>query len=99
MTTPINWKNVTACGECCEFCQKRKEGICKGCVVSDGYCEEWTQSGRCPIHACASAHQVPFCGLCGDFPCDWLLSKVTWKEDLVSQHNTLAALYRVEHTG
>lgn len=97
MTASIDWLTVTACGECCSGCKKLESGICKGCIASDGHCEEWTQSGRCPIHACASEHRVPFCGLCSEFPCDWLLAKVTWKRDLVEQHNQLAALYRAEH--
>lgn len=29
----------------------------------DGHCEEWTQSGCCPIHRCAREHNVQmFCG-------------------------------------
>lgn len=94
MTTPIDWQAVTACGECCTGCSKKKAGQCKGCIETDGHCEEWTHSVRCPIHTCAKKHRVQFCGLCEEFPCQWLLAKVTWKADLVEEHKLLATLYQ-----
>ena len=34
---------------------------------------EWEESGGCPIHKCAGKHNVQFCGLCKNFPCEWLV--------------------------
>ena len=68
----IDFTTITACGECCVGCKKKEDGICQGCIESDGYCMEWTQSNGCPIHKCAREHKVQFCGLCEEFPCDWL---------------------------
>ncbi len=96
MTHNIDFTKITACGECCEGCSKKDSGVCKGCIESDGHCEEWAQSGICPIHKCARKHGVQFCGLCECFPCDWLVKKVTWKPDLVPELTRLAELYRGE---
>ena len=46
MNSQIDFKAITACGECCTDCKKKESGICRGCIESDGYCEEWAQSGR-----------------------------------------------------
>lgn len=68
----IDFATITACGECCVGCKKKEDGICQGCIESDGHCMEWTQSNGCPIHKCAREHKVQFCGLCEEFPCDKL---------------------------
>ena len=54
---------------------KFKEGTCPGCIESDGDVPEWKESGGCPIHKCARRHGVQFCGLCAEFPCEWLKNK------------------------
>lgn len=90
----IDFTKVTACGECCEGCKKKEDGICKGCIESDGHCEEWSQSKGCPIHKCAREHDVQFCGLCTGFPCEWLIKKIVWRPNLVEELTELADLYR-----
>lgn len=90
----IDFAAVTACGENCTGCAKRAQGICAGCIESDGHCEEWKESGVCPIHRCAREHGVQFCGLCGEFPCGWLVKKVVWRPNLVEEHVRLAQAYR-----
>ena len=60
----MDFTKITACGECCVGCKKRDDGICQGCIESDGYCTEWEKSNGCPIHKCAKEHNVQFCGLC-----------------------------------
>lgn len=81
----IDFTKITACGECCEGCKKKAEGLCKGCIESDGHCEELTQSKGYPIHICARAHNVQFCGLCIEFPCEWLINKVVWRKNVVKE--------------
>lgn len=88
-----DFSNITACGEDCTGCAKRVQGLCGGCRELDGYCPEWAQSGRCPVHACAQEHSALFCGLCSQFPCLRLPELMHWKRDAVQQMKTLAELY------
>ena len=89
-----DFSTITACGECCAGCTKKAQGLCGGCIETDGHCQEWAQSGGCPIHACTRRHGVPFCGLCSEFPCQWLVEKVTWNPHLVEHQTALAQEYR-----
>ena len=90
----IDFTTVTPCGECCVGCQKRASGFCMGCIESGGHCKEWEQSGGCPIYLCASAHEALFCGLCDEFPCTFLVTKVTWNPHVVADLVRLAKTYR-----
>lgn len=89
----IDFSAVTACGECCVGCKKKEDGICQGCIESDGHCAEWTQSKGCPIHKCTRKHGVQFCGLCEEFPCEWLINKVVWRPNVVEELTELARKY------
>ena len=42
----IDFTKITACGECCVGCKKKEEGLCEGCIESDGRCKEWAESGE-----------------------------------------------------
>ena len=89
----MDFGRITACGESCDGCKKLESGICEGCRNSDGHCAEWKESGVCPIHACAREHDVLFCGLCSDFPCQRLLSTATWRKQIVAELSILAEEY------
>lgn len=93
MKNEIDFSAITACGECCVGCKKKEEGICQGCIESDGRCKEWAQTGRCPVHACARLHQVQFCGLCPDFPCKELTTRIHWNPNIVEHLADLAKRY------
>ncbi|MDE7295112.1 MAG: DUF3795 domain-containing protein [Oscillospiraceae bacterium] len=93
MTGLIDFTKITACGECCEGCEKKKRGICKGCIEADGYVPEWTESGRCRVHACAREHNARFCGVCREFPCDKITSLIHWNKDIVAKMTELAERY------
>ena len=93
----IDFTTVTACGECCVGCKKKEDGICQGCIESDGHCVEWEQSNGCPIHKCTREHNVQFCGLCKEFPCEWLIQKVVWRQNVVEELTELANLYRQQN--
>lgn len=90
----IDFSKITACGECCFGCKKKEDGICEGCIESDGYCKEWAQSKGCPIYKCAKQHKVQFCGLCFEFPCKWLVEKATWNPNIVDDLTELAKKYK-----
>ena len=88
-----DFSSITACGEDCTGCAKRAQDLCGGCRELDGYCPEWAQSGRCPVHACAKEHDALFCGLCSQFPCGRIPALMPWKPDAVQQMKTLAEMY------
>ena len=92
-----NFSTLTACGECCTGCRKKTAGLCGGCIETDGQCQEWAESGGCPIHQCTRQHGVSFCGLCGEFPCAWLVDKVVWNPGIVAHLTALAREYREEN--
>jgi len=94
--TNIDFSAITACGECCAGCRKNAEGFCGGCIETDGNCQEWAESGGCPIYKCAVRHNVSFCGLCGEFPCDWLVQKVTWNPRIVEDLTKLKNIYHAQ---
>lgn len=40
---------------------------------------------------------VQFCGLCKEFPCEWLIQKVVWRQNVVEELTELANLYRQQN--
>ena len=96
MSESIDFTRITACGECCDGCAKHKSGECPGCIEAGGNVPEWKESGGCPIHKCAAKHCVQFCGLCPEFPCDWLPKKVVWNPNIIRHLADLAEKYRKE---
>lgn len=89
-----DFSTVTACGECCTECPKKRNGSCPGCIEADGVVPEWAESGRCRIHACVRDHHVLFCGLCPEFPCKKLPELVPWNPDFEEQMTALRNEYR-----
>jgi len=80
----IDFGAITACGECCTGCGKKRTGQCPGCIEADGCVPEWADSGRCKIHACVKEHGVQFCGLCSGFPCEKIPSLMPWNPDIIA---------------
>ncbi|MBN2853248.1 MAG: DUF3795 domain-containing protein [Clostridia bacterium] len=91
--TYIDFSVITACGECCVGCKKKEDGFCNGCIETEGNCQEWANSNGCSIYKCAKQHNVLFCGLCEEFPCAWLVTKVTWNPDVIEHLSGLVKLY------
>lgn len=89
----MDLRHITPCGECCKDCKKKADGLCRGCLDSDGHCEEWAGSGVCPTYACVKEHGVAFCGVCEEFPCDHL-PMLKWRPDCVMELTELAKEYR-----
>ena len=94
----IDFTKITACGECCVGCKKKEDGLCEGGIESDGHCKEWAGSKGCPVHKCAKQHKIQFCGLCHEFPCDWLIEKVTWNPNIVGELTSLAKIYHSQRS-
>lgn len=94
MENRIDFSRITACGECCDKCKKKLEGICKGCIETDGYVPEWSDSGRCKVHACTRKHGVKFCGICEKFPCEELTTIIHWNPNIVEHFSNLARQYK-----
>ena len=98
MGQQIDFSTITACGECCVGCKKKLDGLCKGCIESDGYVPEWDSTGRCKVHACARDHGIQFCGICKEFPCDELVNIIHWNPNIVAHLSGLAKQYQEQAT-
>ncbi len=88
---------VTACGECCTACIKKADGRCPGCNESEGRVPEWAESGICKVYACVKSHNVLFCGLCADFPCDRLPAMISWNPNIVAHLTALREEYNKQN--
>lgn len=95
-TQNIDLKSITACGEYCSNCEKKKIGKCPGCIESDGYVPEWTESGRCKVHNFCRQHNVQFCGLCAQFPCGNIEKLIHWNANIIERMNELKELFANE---
>ncbi len=93
MIKDIDFSAITACGEYCEGCKKKTDGLCKGCIEADGYVPEWKESGRCKVHSCTRNHNVQFCGLCSEFPCAEIKQIIHWNPDIIEIQASLAEAY------
>ncbi len=90
----IDFSKITACGETCTRCEKKKDGRCPGCIEADGVVPEWSESGRCKIHACTREHGVTFCGLCANFPCEKAAGLMHWNPRAVEHQTYLRDEFR-----
>ena len=95
----LDFSTVTACGENCGDCERKRTGGCPGCIEADGFVPEWIDSGRCPIHLCAREHGARFCGLCREFPCEKLPSLMHWNPDITAHLTRLREEYRRQYPG
>lgn len=62
---------TTYCGLDCVGCEWKENACCGGCVDTRGlpfHCKD----EPCPIAACAIKKDIPFCGLCVEYPCGLL---------------------------
>lgn len=99
MEEVVDFQTITPCGESCTGCKKKTEGLCQGCKESDGHCQEWEQSQGCPIYLCAKRHDAKFCGICSEFPCEFMLRTMVWRKEVVSEMQKLARAYAANHAG
>lgn len=70
----VDLSKITPCGGYCDDCEHKESGKCSGCIASGGKCiHMWQESGGvCGVCKGCSEHNVAFCGICSEFPCEWL---------------------------
>ena len=56
------------CGVECSSCERRENGICKGCLAME--CPFW--GGECKTKNCCESQSLNHCGECNKFPCEML---------------------------
>lgn len=88
-----DFSKLTACGGDCSGCERLHEGLCCGCNKNGGIQVSMWHNG-CDICECCKNHNVKFCGLCDEFPCEWLKNTLTWHENGIEQLRKYADEYR-----
>lgn len=84
---------ITPCGGSCAACGYFQRKECEGCRKNGGKCVGMWENG-CAIYECCTKHDALFCGLCSEFPCVWLKSKIAeWDKDGVERLRSLAEEY------
>ena len=95
----IDFSLITACGECCVGCAKKKDGICLGCIEAEGKVPEWADSGICRVYASCREHEALFCGLCKELPCERLPQMIPWNAEIVNHLSELRDVYNTQGKG
>ncbi len=62
---------TTYCGLDCINCEWKEPCHCSGCIATKGM-QFHAEKDPCPVAACAMEKDIPFCGVCEDFPCKLL---------------------------
>lgn len=75
MNESVDFNFITPCGENCNGCEHLINKSCEGCIESQGKCIKMWSKG-CEIFKCCNVNHVSFCGLCDEFPCQWLIEKI-----------------------
>lgn len=62
-------------------------------VNSEGKCVKlWTNG--CDIYRCCEEHNAYFCGICCEFPCNWIVSKISeWDKNGIKKLESLRDEY------
>jgi len=93
MDEVIDFNKVTPCGEFCEHCHYKQDKTCKGCRETNGSCIKMWSNG-CQIFKCCLEHKVLFCGLCSEFPCKYIVKKITsWNPSGIDNLREIADKY------
>ena len=89
-----DFSSITPCGGNCETCGFFHDGSCEGCRKNSGKCVKMWEDG-CDIFKCCEEHNVYFCGLCWEFPCEFLKVKIAeWDKNGIYNLKMLADEYR-----
>lgn len=90
----IDFDKITPCGGCCDDCEHKQAGTCAGCRANQGKCVKMWENG-CDIYQCCVEHEVLFCGLCGEFPCPWIVEEISrWNPEGIKNLSNMARIYR-----
>lgn len=93
-----DFSRITACGGCCDDCEFFIKEQCKGCIATGGERMFEGRKSTCEICACCREHQVSFCGICKEFPCDWIVKKIDWDKDGIEKLRRLGEEYAKQTT-
>lgn len=89
-----DFSKINPCGGCCDNCGYKNNRECKGCREAEGKCVKLWSDG-CAIYKCCYKHNVYFCGVCSEFPCDWIIKKVAeWDKDGIEKLKKLSVEYK-----
>ncbi len=88
----MDFNHITACGGDCTGCEHFRLYECEGCNNNGGKCVKMWENG-CPICRCCKEHNVLFCGLCNEFPCDFLKNTLTWDKGGIEHLKQYAGKY------
>ena len=93
----IDFSKVTPCGGCCSDCEHFKNSECRSCIATGGERVFRGVKSTCDIFKCCKAHNVSFCGICSEFPCQWLVNTITWDENGIENLRKLKDEYIKVH--
>lgn len=87
-----DFSKLTPCGGDCEQCGLFYDGGCNGCRETGGK----RIGNECAIFNCCLEHNVLFCGICWEFPCEMINSKLSeWDKDGIKKLDYLEREYRL----
>ena len=88
---------ITPCGGNCMTCCHYNSGECSGCLENRGKCVKMWEEG-CYVFRCCKEHNAAFCGLCGEFPCDYVKEAMSgWHPDIIKNMTILKEEYHSQH--
>lgn len=90
----VDFSKIPPCGGDCEQCGFFHDGGCKGCRENGGKCVKMWER-ECRIFKCCEEHGAYFCGICWEFPCEFLKNNLAeWDNNGVYKLKQLAKEYR-----
>ncbi len=91
-----DFSKITPCGGCCDDCDFYKNKDCIGCIKTGGNRVWQGRKSVCEICVCCKEHNVSFCGLCKEFPCDFIVKKIDWDKNGIENLTKLKEEYYKE---
>lgn len=90
-----DFSKITPCGGDCQQCGFFHDGGCAGCRENGGKCVKMWENECRIFKCCVEEHGAYFCGLCWEFPCEYIKSKLAeWDKNGVYRLKQLAEEYR-----
>ena len=89
----IDFSQVTPCGGSCTGCEHYASKKCAGCLVTKGECLKLGHP--CRVYKCCDDRNIKFCGLCDEYPCEFMEKKITaWDPNAIERGRLLAHEYK-----
>ena len=90
-----DFSQVTPCGGSCTGCEHYVYKKCEGCLVTKGVCLKLGLDHVCRVYKCCDDRNIKFCGLCEEYPCEFMEKKITaWDPNAIERGKILAAEYK-----